>query len=330
MRVPGWRSWIVIIIAVVLLLWLLGWLLSSEPDTFDVTARAEAAAQADQVEIVTGYTTTTALIETIGALTDKRGGYMSNDILPPTVMLDNIPAWEFGVLEMSRDLALAMRREFSRSQSQSLQNNYLTAAQTSLNIDHTSWFAPAAETEYGNAREALINFRLGLADTADFSAQFYTRADNLRSWLVEVDKRLGSLSQRLSASVAQVDETLSVSVAGDDRLRQRAIPLELQKRTSWWDVDNVFYEARGASWALLHFLKAVEVDFADVLENKNAQVSLQQIIHELEATQQVVWSPIILNGSGFGFVANHSLVMANYISRANAALIDLKDLMAQG
>lgn len=77
-------------------------------------------------------------------------------------------------------------------------------------------------------------------------------------------------------------------------------------------------------------MKAVEVDFADVLENKNAQVSLQQIIHELEATQQVVWSPIILNGSGFGFVANHSLVMANYISRANAALIDLKDLMAQG
>jgi hypothetical protein len=28
--------------------------------------------------------------------------------------------------------------------------------------------------------------------------------------------------------------------------------------------------------------------------------------------------------------ANHSLVMANYISRANAALIDLRELLAQG
>jgi hypothetical protein len=62
----------------------------------------------------------------------------------------------------------------------------------------------------------------------------------------------------------------------------------------------------------------------------NARVSLQQIIRELEATQEAVWSPMILNGSGFGFVANHSLVMANYISRANAALIELSELLAQG
>ena len=81
---------------------------------------------------------------------------------------------------------------------------------------------------------------------------------------------------------------------------------------------------------LLHFLKAVEVDFADVLQRKNAQISLRQIIRELEATQEPIWSPMILNGSGFGVLANHSLVMANYISRANAALIDLSELLTQG
>jgi hypothetical protein len=77
-------------------------------------------------------------------------------------------------------------------------------------------------------------------------------------------------------------------------------------------------------------LKAVEIDFADVLEKKNALVSLRQIIRELEATQETVYSPMILNGSGFGLVANHSLVMANYISRANAALIELSELLNQG
>jgi len=92
----------------------------------------------------------------------------------------------------------------------------------------------------------------------------------------------------------------------------------------------VFFEARGTVWALIHFLKAADVDFADVLKKKNAEVSMRQIIRELEATQEFVWSPMILNGTGFGMLANHSLVMASYIGRANAAIVDLRDLLAQG
>jgi hypothetical protein len=41
-------------------------------------------------------------------------------------------------------------------------------------------------------------------------------------------------------------------------------------------------------------------------------------------------SPVILNGSGYGFFANHSLVMANYLARANAGVINLRDLLDQG
>jgi hypothetical protein len=77
-------------------------------------------------------------------------------------------------------------------------------------------------------------------------------------------------------------------------------------------------------------LKAVEIDFEQVLEDKNASASLRQIIRDLEASQRAVFFPIILNGSGFGTFANHSLTMANYISRANAAIIDLRDLLSQG
>ena len=66
------------------------------------------------------------------------------------------------------------------------------------------------------------------------------------------------------------------------------------------------------------------------MANKNTTVSVRQIIRELEASQEPVWSPMILNGSGFGVLANHSLVMANYISRANAAVIDLRQLLNQG
>jgi hypothetical protein len=105
---------------------------------------------------------------------------------------------------------------------------------------------------------------------------------------------------------------------------------DVEVKTPWSELDDVFYEARGTTWALLHLLRAVETDFADVLEKKNALVSLQQIIRELEPTQDLLWSPIILNGSGFGIVANHSLVMGAHISRANAAIIDLRRLLQDG
>ena len=137
------------------------------------------------------------------------------------------------------------------------------------------------------------------------------------------------MSQRLSASVGQ--DRLNTDLAGDSEASQSTPKQASQQiKTSWWKIDDVFYETRGATWALLNFMKAIEVDFADVLRKKNAEVSLQQIIRELEETQQSVWSPIILNGSGFGVVANHSLVMANYISRANAAVIDLTNLLIKG
>lgn len=105
---------------------------------------------------------------------------------------------------------------------------------------------------------------------------------------------------------------------------------EQRVKTPWLQIDNVFYEARGQAWALAHFLRAIEVDFADVLAKKNATVSLRQIIRELEAAQEPLWSPMVLNGSGYGVLANHSLVMANYISRANAAIIELRTLLSQG
>ncbi|EGM68926.1 DUF2333 family protein [Shewanella sp. HN-41] len=278
---------------------------------------------------VVGYATTTSLILTVETLLDKQGGWLSNDVMPPSIFMDNMPAFEYGALEQARDLALIMRKEFSRSQSQSAADKDLGEAQAKLNIDHTSWLVPSAESEYRDAIKLLKLYRARMMDPNNQDAQFYARADNLNEWLKEVQKRLGSMSQRLSASVGQ--ERLNTDLAGDNAARQSTPNLAShQVKTSWWKIDDVFYESRGASWALLNFMRAVEVDFADVLKKKNAEVSLRQIIRELEATQQTVWSPVVLNGSGFGLVANHSLVMANYVSRANAAVIDLTNLLSQG
>jgi hypothetical protein len=77
-------------------------------------------------------------------------------------------------------------------------------------------------------------------------------------------------------------------------------------------------------------MKAIAVDFGPVLKQKNAEVSMQQIIRDLEYATVQHRSPFVLNGHGFGMLANHSLVLASYMSRANAAILDLRVLMERG
>jgi len=320
-------------------LWLLGiYLLGSGlvgaywsvlPGPVDVSQYARSASGNNDQRVVVGTTTTAALISTLRVLLEKRGGFLSNDVLPPGVWLDNVPSWEYGVLIQSRDLTRALRESFSRSQSQSQEDGDLGKAEPSLNFSSDSWAIPATENEYNKAIELLQRYLQRLGDKSSSQSQFYARADNLSYWLAIVESRLGSLSQRLSASVGK--PRLNTDLAGDSAARQStAAPSELEVKTPWNELDNVFYESRGSAWALSQFLRAAQIDFSDVLEKKNAQVSLRQIIRELEGAQQTVYSPVILNGSGYGVLTNHSLVMASYISRANAAIIDLRDLLSQG
>lgn len=318
------------IIAILLLLMLIltiYW--GSAPGIFDVRAAAQKRAEANNEAIVTGYVTTNTLIEITTTLLDKPGGYLSNDVMPPSVFMDNIPNWEFGVLVQVRDFTKALRNDISRAQTQSKENPDLAKAEPQFNVDSRSWLLPRAESEYREGIGALERYLHELTEPQKTGTQFFSRADNLRDWLKIVANRLGSLSQRLSASVGQ--KRINTDLAGEpDASGSTYQSSSVEVKTPWLEIDDVFYEARGTCWALIHLLRAIEVDFGQVLQKKNAVRSLQQIIRELESTQRRVWSPMVMNGSDFGFFANYSLVMSSYISRANAGLIDLRVLLSQG
>jgi hypothetical protein len=314
------------VVFIFVIFYLTGVYWSSEPDIFDVS---DQSAYQPNKQLIIGHTTVLTTERIASKLLDKAGGYLSNDITPPSVFLDNIPAWEFGVLVQVRDMASVLRNHMSRSQSQSAENAELKEAEPLFNNDHQLWMFPSAEGRYEKAISKLKAYREKLAQVDNPENQFYTRADNLRAWLTLVEKRLGGLSQRLSASVGQ--ERINTDLSGDpEALQSSENSANLSVKTPWFKIDDTFYEARGACWALIHLLKAIEIDFGPVLDKKNARTSLAQIIRELESTQESIWSPIILNGSGFGLMANHSLVMASYISRANAGLIDLRELLSNG
>jgi len=323
------KIWIAVPVALLIICAGMMFWLNNEPELFDPIERSQLHAGVHGHANVTGTATTSALLEVVNVMLNKRGGYMSNDIMPPWVFLDNVPNWEVGALTQVRDLARVMRNDFSRSQTQSTEDPDLSEADPLFHYSSDRWFPPDTEGRYEKGMESLENYLTRLADPAQPNAQFYARADNLGAWLGLVEKRLGSLSQRLSASVGQ--ERLNTDLSGDTAATQStAAPHEVDVKTSWFKIDDVFYETRGSTWALIIFLKAAEVDFHEVLRKKNALISYRQIIRELESTQEKLHAPMVLNGDKFGAFANHSLVMANYISRANAAIMDLRFLLEQG
>ncbi|HVJ63203.1 MAG TPA: DUF2333 family protein [Tahibacter sp.] len=315
----------VILIAILALMW--WW--DYEPASLDVQREAQRRADAVKQPVVVGSVTTATLIASVETLLDKRGGYLSNDLLPPGVFMDNVPNWEFGVLTASRDLARALRNDFSRSQSQSTEDPDLREADPLLSSPNDRWLLPSSESQYRKAARHLDGYLVRLADNDQSNAQFYARADNLSDYLQLVSSRLGSLSQKLSASVGQM--RLDTELAGDPSAEQsKPGPGPRIVQTEWTKIDDNFYEARGYTWALLQQLHAMERDFGGVLRDKNAVVSMQQVVRELGEAQKGLSSPVVLNGTPFGFFGNHSLVMANYVSRANAAIIDLRKLLERG
>ncbi|MFQ3339352.1 MAG: hypothetical protein ACI9VO_002139, partial [Colwellia sp.] len=75
--------------AIFFLLYGVGVYWSSEPLSINIDAEVSQAAKAENVAPVVGYTTTTVLIKVSEVLLNKPGGYLSNDIMPPSLFLDN-------------------------------------------------------------------------------------------------------------------------------------------------------------------------------------------------------------------------------------------------
>jgi hypothetical protein len=326
-----WSFGILALIALLVLVFLGEWW-SIEPKQFSIQEEAmERAKLTKTTEIPLGYTYTNALAHIAEVLLHKPGGYLTNDVAPPGVLLDNIPSFEYGALVMLRDATSALRNHFTRDQSQSDEDPDLKIAEPYFYYEHDSWALPSTEAEYQKGIDALHKYmaRLQTYGGTVKRAQFYSRADNLWQYTEVVIKRLGNLSTRLSASTAGAELIPGLEVI-EPNVAVRNAKVAPMSQTPWLLIDNVFYEARGSSWALLHILKAIKYDFHDILLDKRAMNTVDIMIKALENALAPTLSPMVLNGSGYGLFANYSLTMATYIARANAAALDLRDIMNRG
>ena len=248
----------ILVLLVLLVLAFLGEWWSVEPKQFSIQEEAmERAKLTKTTDIPLGYTYTNTLAHIAEVLLHKSGGYLTNDVAPPGVLLDNIPSFEYGALIMLRDATSALRNHFTRDQSQSDEDPDLKIAEPYFYYEHDSWALPSTEAEYTKGVDALHKYMTRLQNYGGNvkRAQFYSRADNLWQYTEVVIKRLGNLSTRLSASTAGAEFIPGLEVI-EPNVAVRNAKVAPLSQTPWLEIDNVFYEARGSSWALLHILKA--------------------------------------------------------------------------
>ncbi|MGJ7457562.1 DUF2333 family protein [Halomonas sp. MA07-2] len=283
---------------------------SQPPAPFDVEqATLERRGEAAYTPGARGTVTLATLATSVATLLEKPGGYLRNDIAPPGVWLDNMPSWELGVLESSRDLARALP-QMAGGESADLEE-----AREALMGDDRDWFYPGTEQHLGEALEA---FDRQLAALDEEEAGFVP-GQGLGDWLQSLVARLDDLALRLAASVGSHEALIELAVDAES----------LPPRTPWHRVDNIFFEARGTGWALSQLLQGVQRDQADVLHEAGVIAEWERLLAELGMTQRRLWSPVVLNGSGFGVFANHSLVMALHMTRARDLAAHLAERLAE-
>src|SRR5688572_27840042 len=134
-----WLAPLLVLIVVILALM---WWGDEEVELYDGIAHTQMQAEARGERVVVGTMTTDSLIQVVDHMLNKRGGYLSNDLLPLGLIMDNMPNWEFGVLVQCRDLARAFRNGFSRSLTQSVEDRDLIEAEPLLSFTNDRWLFP--------------------------------------------------------------------------------------------------------------------------------------------------------------------------------------------
>jgi len=228
----------------------------------------------------------------------------------PGHWLDNMPNFQQGMFAALARATAELRDRLGRARGTSQDDPDLREAAGLLQFPGDKWVIDLAtspwpqapsEAQYRRARKALLayNARLGAGQ-----ALFERRADNLLETLDRIALDLGS-------SAAALDQRIAAH-AGNPFDRR---------------ADDVFYSIKGQSYAYALVLRALAVDFADVLRDRNVATLWDNMLASLD--RAATMAPlVILNGAPDGMLfPSHLSAQGFYVLRARAQLREIRDVL---
>lgn len=262
-----------------------------------------------------------AYTETLIVMSEEMANrWLPNDLLWPTVLLDNPQNFQLGELELVRYSVRVLRDNLARLRTTDEINPNTNAAFQLFSNDPEKWIWPSAESKY---REAVKKLKSYQADLLNDQANFYPRADNLSQLLEQYVSLLGGVNTRLSNAPRRKETVLSEETAGDqfsqgEKMVRVGIP--------WTKIDDNFYYAQGVAYGLRQMMVAIKHDFKHILEMKRATELADRIIHVLNESQ---FEPlIVLNGKRGSIWANHSLQLQSLLEDARQKMNSLTEMLS--
>ena len=236
--------------------------------------------------------------------------WVANDpFFMPGSLLDNMPEFQQGIIAALSRFALELTDQIGRTRGSSQADPDLDRAAGLLRYPGTIWifdfrtsWAPTASSEqqYRQAMAALRSYNQRLAQG---QAVLDTRADNLLGTLDRIAADLGSSSA--------------------------AIDQQVQSAGFWPDfaADNLFYSSKGRLYAYYLLLRALQVDFANVIRERQLEGAWSQTLESFRnaATLQP-W--VVVNGAPDGqFMPSHLASQGFFLLRARTQLREVSDIL---
>ena len=248
--------------------------------------------------------------------------WQPNDLFWPTVLLDNMPSFQIGELEVIRYNIRVLRDNLSRMRTTDKLDPSAEGAFTALSNDPYKWWFPSAESKWKKAYDDLGEFYKGLING---TSHFYPRADNLVELLNQYVSLMGGVNTRLINAPKRQEKVLAME---EDFKKGAKGPQLFQLNIPWHKIDDNFYYGQGAAYALYESFKAIRIDFIEVLKDKNSVKLIDKIIEDLRRCQ---FEPLIVfNGSPGSVFANHSLNLSGLFNDARQKVYSLIVSLREG
>ncbi len=248
--------------------------------------------------------------------------WLPNDLFWPTVLLDNMPNFQIGQLEVVRYNVRVLRDNLSRMRTTDKLDADAEAAFTSLSNDPFKWWFPSAESKWRLASKKLNSFYQNLLSG---KSHFYPRADNLVELLSQYVSLMGGVNTRLINAPRDLNETISMEGEKNESSgRRELVDIDIP----WHQIDNNFYYAQGVAYALHESFKAIRIDFMDVLVDKNSLNLVDKILENINRSN---FEPfIVFNGNPQSIFANHSLNLSGVFNDARQKVSSLIVALKEG
>ena len=247
--------------------------------------------------------------------------WMVNDRIAPTIFLDNPQNFQLGVREGVLYGTRVLRDNLSRQRSTDAIDEDVRLAHERLSYDPNHWIIPQSET---SIREGIRHLRKYRERLITGQAKFYPRADNLAELLQQFNSVTGGANVRLTNCIPGAERKIGEETLGDPTLSGEEI---VQTRVPWSKVDDEFYYARGVAFAYREVMVAINHDFRELLEQRNAQELSKSIV--VDFLDRVQIEPIyVANGGLDSAWPNHPAKLLGVLSQVREKSRSLHTMVA--